>query len=420
MKKIYFDNASTTPVDKKVLNEMAKYWSVNFANPSSIHSIGVTAKITLQKARKTIADLINGHDREIIFTSGGTEANNLAIFGIRGQDAEHMRIGRGKPHFITTEIEHSSVLECFKKLESDGCKVDYLKVDEFGLVNPKDLREIIKKETLLISIGYANGEIGVVQPIKEIAKEIRNKRREYNGNRFGQPYLHTDASAGGLYLNLNVEELGVDLMTLDAQKIYGPKGVGALFVRDGIKIEPMIFGGGQEKGIRSGTENVPLIVGFAKALEIARKMKDKESARLIKMRDEFFYKIKKFVPAVVINGHLEARLPNNINVSIPGQDGEMMVFRLDEAGMICSSSSACASGSGESVVVRKLALNSFLNKNESGEHFSKKNVLAEKTNESKGEIDLRAKSTLRFSMGRDTKLNDIKMLFKILSAIIKK
>ncbi len=395
MQKIYLDNSATTPVDKEVLKTMAKYWSSNFANPSSIHSMGVTAKIALQKSRKIIADLINGHDREIIFTSGGTEANNLAIFGLIN-DVRKSNRKYSEIHIITTEIEHSSILECLKEIESRGGKIDYLKVDEFGLINPKDLREMIKPETLLVSIGYANGEIGVVQSIKEIAKEIRNKRREYSGSRFGQPYLHIDASAGGLYLNINVEELGVDLMTLDAQKIYGPKGVGALFVRDGIKISPMIFGGGQERGIRSGTENIPLIVGFAKAFEIARKMKDKESLRLIKIRDEFFKLVKRFVPNVVINGSLDARLPSNINISVPDQDGEMLVFRLDEAGIICSSSSACASGSGESVVVRKLA---------------------EKTGASKEEIDSRAKSTLRFSLGKATKMNNIKKLLKVLKKL---
>ena len=396
MRKVYLDNAATTPVDKKVLLEMAKYWSINFANPSSIHSMGVKAKIALQKAKKTIADIIDGHDREIIFTSGGTEANNLAFFGLVNN-----LLKKGKRvsdiHLITTEIEHSSVLECFKELERQGFLVSYLKVNEFGLVDPKDLREMIKPETVLVSIGYANGEIGVVQPIKEIIKEIRHARKSLSGDRYGLPYFHIDASAGGLYLNLNVEELGVDLMTIDAQKIYGPKGIGALFVRDGIKIEPMIFGGGQEKGIRSGTENIPLIVGFSKALEIARKMKDKEGVRLAKIRDEFFDSVKKIIPNVIINGHSEARLPSNINISIPGEDGEMLVFRLDEAGIICSSSSACASGSGESVVVRKLA---------------------ENTGVSKEEINSRAKSTLRFSMGKDTKMNDVKKLLKILNNII--
>lgn len=392
MKKIYLDNAATTPVDKKVISEMAKYWSDIFANPSSIHSMGVEAKNILQNSRKVIANLINGHDREIIFTSGGTESNNLAIFGLinslRKQGKKYSEM-----HFITTEIEHSSIFECFKELESRGAKIDYLKVNEFGLINPKDLRELIKPETIFVSIGYANSEIGVVQPIKEIIKEIRFCRKELGRERVAMPYLHIDASQAGLYLNLNVEELGVDLMTLDAQKMYGPKGVGALFVKDGIKIEPIMFGGGQEKGLRSGTENIPLIVGFSKAFELAQKNKEKESQRLAKIRDEFFDKIKKFVPNVIINGDLTNRLPNNINISIPNEDGEMMVFRLDEAGIICSSASACASGTGESLVVRKLA---------------------EKTKVDKKEIDERAKSTLRFSMGKETKSEDINKLLKIL------
>ncbi len=419
MKKIYLDNSATTPVDKKVLSAMDKYWYKNFGNPSSIHSMGVEAKIVLQKARKTIADFINGRDKEIIFTGGGTESNNLAIFGLVNN---LLKEGRKKSeiHLITTEIEHSSILECFKKLESEGCKVDYLKVDEFGLVNPKDLRKIIKPETALVSIGYANSEIGVIEPVREIIKEIRHCRKEFGQGKIGLPYLHLDASAAGLYLNMNVEELGVDLMTLDAQKMYGPKGVGALFVRDGIKIEPIIFGGGQENNRRSGTENIPLVFGFAKTVELAQKVKNKESQRLIKIRDYFFGELKKYVPNAIINGHLEYRLPNNINISIPGHDGEMNVFRLDEVGIICSSSSACASGSGESAVVRKITLNSLLVKSESGEHFFNKNVLAEKTNVNEKEINLsaqtgdRAKSALRFSMGRDTKIEDIKKLLKVL------
>lgn len=395
MKKIYLDNSATTPVDKKVLYAMAKYWSVVFGNPSSIHSMGVEAKIALQNAKKSIAKLINGHDREIIFTSGGTEANNLAIFGL-----VNSLIKEGKKyseiHLITTEIEHSSVLECFARLESDGCKVDYLKVNEFGLINPKDLREIIRPETVLVSVAYANSEIGVINSIKEVIKEIRHKRKEFRREKVGMPYLHTDASQAGLYLNMNVEELGVDLMTLDAQKMYGPKGVGILFIRDGVKIVPIMFGGGQERGMRSGTENIPLIVGMVSAFEFARKINIKESLRLIKIRDYFFKEINKFVPNAIINGDQVARLPNNINISMPNHDGEMLVFRLDESGIICSSSSACASGTGESAVVMKLV---------------------EKTGVDKVEIDNRAKSTLRFSMGRDTKIADIKKLLKTLKSI---
>lgn len=394
-KGIYLDNAATTPVDKKVLTSMSKYWARDFANPSSIHSMGVRAKIEVQDARKKIAELIFGHEREIVFTSGGTESNNLAIFGV-----VEALLKEGKKlsdiHLITTEIEHSSVLECFKELQSRGCKVDYLKVDEFGIVNPKDLRELILKNTALISVGYANGEIGVVQPIKEIIKEIRHKRKEFGIGRIGMPYLHLDASAATLYLNMNVEELGADMVTIDAQKIYGPKGIGVLYVRDGIGIEPMILGGGQESGRRSGTENVPLIVGMAKAFELVEKNRIKESKRLAKIRDYFFYSIKKFVPSAIINGHLNLRLPSNINISILGQDGEMNVFRLDEEGIICSSSSACASGTGESFVVRKIA---------------------EKTGATKKEVDQRAKSVLRFSMGKETKIVDIKKTLNVLANI---
>ena len=397
MKKIYLDNAATTPVDKKVLSAMAKCWSSEFGNPSSIHSMGVEAKISLQKSRKTIAKFIDGHDREMVFTSGGTESNNLAIFGLinalRKEGRKYSDI-----HIITTEIEHSSILECLKEIELRGGKVDYLKVNEFGIISSKDLRGLVTKDTVLVSVGYANGEIGVVQPIKEIIKEIRHFRKEFNRERISFPYLHLDASAGGQYLNMNVEELGVDLMTIDAQKIYGPKGIGALFVRDGIKIEPIIYGGGQERGIRGGTENVPLIVGFAEAVLLIENNKEKENARLVKIRDYFFSEIRKFIPSVIINGDLKARLSSNINISIPGQDGEMLVFRLDEAGITCSASSACSSGLGESVVVRKLA---------------------EKTNLNKEQIEGRARSSLRFSMGKDTKITDIKKLLFILKKLNK-
>ncbi|MCX6717835.1 MAG: cysteine desulfurase family protein [Candidatus Taylorbacteria bacterium] len=411
MRKIYLDNSATTPLDRKVISAMKKYWRKSFGNPSSIHKMGVEAKNVLEKARKVIADFLNAHDREIIFTSGGTEANNLAIFGIRGLlsrtshrlhadsfNVDQTKNSFVKMHFITTEIEHSSILECFKKLEKDGHEISYLKVDQFGLVNPKDLREMIKLETVLISIGYANSEIGTVEPLREIIKEIRHKKKEFSREKNGLPYFHSDASQAGLYLNMNVEDLGVDLMTLDAQKMYGPKGVGALFVRDGIKIEPIIFGGGQEMGMRSGTENIPLVVGFAKAIEIAKEKKEKESNRLLKLRDGFFDGIKKTTPSAFINGHLEARLPNNINISIPGQDGEMLVFRLDEKGIVCSSASACSSGSGESYVVRKIS---------------------EKMNLSKEEIDSRAKSTLRFSTGKDTRKRYLKYLLKCLKDLIK-
>lgn len=395
MRKIYLDNSATTPVDKKVFSAMKKYWSKNFGNPSSIHKMGVEAKNTLQKARKTVADFLNAHDREIFFTSGGTEANNLAIFGLikrlqkEGKRPEEIGL-------ITSEIEHSSILECFREIEKRGFDVSYVKVDENGILDLNDLKEKIRENTFLISIGYVNSEIGSIQLIREIIKEVRHKRKDFGRDKNTFPYFHTDASQAGLYLNMNVEELGVDMMTLDAQKMYGPKGVGALFVKDGVEIEPMILGGGQEGGLRSGTENIPLIVGFAKAVEIAKKLKEKERQRIGKLRDGFFVQLKKFIPSAIINGSLENRLPNNINISVPGQSGEMLVFRLDEKKIICSSASACSSGSGESYVVRKISEKTFA------------------TNE---EINSRAESTLRFSLGRDTKERHIKYLLKVLKKI---
>jgi cysteine desulfurase len=389
-------------VDKKVVYAMKKYWNKDFGNPSSIHKMGVEAKDTLQKARNEIASFLNAHDREIIFTSGGTEANNLAIFGLvnkllnsdlSGQIKKPNEIG-----LITSEIEHSSILECFKELERKGFDVSYVKVDENGILDLKDLKEKIKENTVLVSIGYVNSEIGTIEPLKEIIKEIRHKKKDFGRDKNGLPFFHTDASQAGLYLNMNVEELGVDMMTLDAQKMYGPKGVGALFVKDGVEIEPIILGGGQESNKRSGTENIPLIVGFTKAVEIAKEKKEKESQRLAKLRDGFFELLKKSIPSAIINGSLKNRLPNNINISIPGQSGEMLVFRLDEKGIVCSSASACSSGESESYVVRKIA---------------------EKTSANKEGINSRAESTLRFSLGRDTKEKHIKYLLKSLKEIIK-
>lgn len=391
MRKIYLDNAATTPVDNRVLKEMNKYWIKEFGNPSSIHSMGVKVKNILNEFREKIASFVGAHSREIFFTSGGTEANNLAIFGLvkklldGGKKINQM-------HLITTNIEHSSILECFKDLEKQGCGVSYLKVNKDGLVNPKDLRGLIKLETVLISIGHANSEIGVIQPIKEIIKEIRYIKKEFNREKGSLPYLHIDASQSAQYLDLKVEELGIDMMTLDAQKMYGPKGIGALFVKDGVSLEPIILGGGQESGMRSGTENISLIAGFAKAFEIAERIKEKESIRLIGIRNYFFDEIKKILPETIFNGSLEFRLPNNINISIPEQDGEMLVLRLDESGVVCSSASACASGSGESYVVKNL----------SGEDASNM-----------------AKSTLRFSFGRKTKKKDLKYLLKKLQEFVR-
>jgi len=393
MNKVYLDNSATTPVDKRVWKMMEKYFIEEFGNPSSIYSLGVIAKKTVEKSRKIIASFLNAHSREIVFTGSGTEANNLAIFGLMKKLMENDKKSK-KMEIITTKIEHSSILECFKELERAGVKIKFLPVSSLGIVEPKDLRKMINENTALISIGYANSEIGVVQPIKEIAKEIRHARKELNIKN-NYPYFHTDASQACQYLNMNVLELGVDMMTIDAQKIYGPKGIGALFVKDGVNIKPIIFGGGQENGIRNGTENVPLIAGFAEAITLVEKTRKKETIRVTKLKDKFFELLKKFIPPAITNGSIAERLPNNINISIPGRSGEFMVLQLDEAGVICSSTSACGSNSGYSKVIYEIALKN--NKNENAR--------------------IRAESALRFSLGRDTKIGDIKNLLNILKML---
>jgi len=385
---IYLDNAATTPVRKEVILAMKPYWSESFGNPGSITKLGVKARQAVENSRKNISEYLKARSQEIIFTSGGTESNNLAIFGLVN-NLEKKGIKIFDMHFITTNIEHSSVLECFKELERRGAKVDYLMVNNNGLVDPRDLRKIIKPNTVLVSVGYANGEIGVIQSIREIAKEIRHARKINQGGTL--ILFHTDASQAGLYCNLNVNDLGVDMMTVDAQKIYGPKGIGILFKKANVQISPIIFGGGQERGLRSGTENVSLIVGMAKALELARKNIEVKAKKIKIIRDYFWQKIQKEIPKVVLNGDLENRLPNNLNISIPNIDSEFTVFCLDEFGIVCSTRSACNHDEGGSAVVRAL-----------------------------GKSEDMAKSTLRFSLGENITKKDINFVVMTLKNIIEK
>ncbi len=415
---IYLDVTATTPVRPEVLLAMKPYWAQIFGNPGSITKMGVKARQAVEGARKTVADSLSRRPNEIIFTGSGTESNNLAIFGaVKSLEKQGVKIS--DLHFITTNIEHSSVVECFKELERQGAKLDYLKVDEKGIVSPRDLRKLIKPNTVLISVGYANNEIGVIQPIKEIAKEIRHARKNHRGSALGMsqslasvitdyPLFHTDASQAGLYCNLNVNELGVDLLTLDAQKIYGPKGVAVLFVRAGVTLTPIIFGGGQERGLRAGTENVPLIVGLAKAIEVVRSTSinphlsqggvvSRRTGAVEKVRNYFWQKIQKAIPEAVLNGDLEKRLPNNLNISIPGINSEFTVLCLDEAGIVCSTRSACNHDEDGSSIVRALY---------SGQGEALSETLA--------------KSTLRFSLGEDITKKDIDLVVKKLKEIVQK
>lgn len=394
---IYLDNQATTPVDKRVIKAMKPYWNCDFGNPSSITKIGLVARKALNQAREKVAEVLSRRPNEIIFTASGTESNNLAIFGTLNYllNSSSTKLGVNQItdlHFITSQIEHSSVLECFKEIERRGGQVTYLPVLSSGLIDLKELRKQLKKNTVLISIGYANNEIGTIQPIKEIAKEIRYARKDNQFSEIGDyPYFHTDASQAGNYLDLNINQLGADLLTLDGQKINGPKGIAALFVSATTNLSPIMFGGGQEKSFRPGTENIPLIIGFAKALEICRDNFEKKSEKVSKIRNYFWQKIQTEISGIVLNGDLENRLPNNLNISIPGIDPEFTVLCLDEKGIVCSTKSACDRDAEESFVVRALG--------------------------SSNEI---VRSAVRFSLNKTTTKRDIDYVIKILKNILKR
>lgn len=342
--KIYLDFASATPLDKRVLKIMSSYNQDFFANATSIHSSGVKVRNIIEKSREDIAKSINAHSDEIIFTGSSTESNAIAILGIVNNFKLNNKI---IPHIITSEIEHPAVLENCKMLEERGeAEVTYIKVDEGGIINPKDIKEAIKENTILVSIMYANNEIGTIQPIEDIAKEIRHYKKISKQNIY--PLLHTDATQAMNYLDTtNVEKLGVDMMSFNSSKIYGPKGIGILYVKRGVNISPIYSGGGQEFGLRSGTENVASIAGFALALQITNKMKEKEVARLTKLRDyaiEKLLNIKVGDYKIILNGSKKMRLPNNINISISGIISELLVIELDANDIEVSSRSACKSG----------------------------------------------------------------------------
>ena len=328
-KKIYLDYASATPLEKDVLFVMNKIFKENFANSSAIHDLGVQSKNILSESRKNIAKIIDAHQNEIIFTSGSTESNNLAITGI---------ITKNLPHVITSNIEHSSVLEVFKYLtENKLAEVTYVPVERSGIIDPKKIKKVMRKETILVSVMYANNEIGTIQPIKEIAKESRHFNKLNNT----KVLLHTDATQAINYLEINVEKLGIDMMSFNAGKIYGPKGIGALYIRRRTPVRKIIFGGDQEFGMRAGTENLASVVGFANALEITEKIKEKENKRLKKLQDYFIKKLQNLEKGIVLNGDLENRLPNNINITIPKIPSDLLVIELSARGIMVSAKSAC-------------------------------------------------------------------------------
>jgi cysteine desulfurase len=327
---VYLDNSATTYVDPEVKRAMEPYFSEYYGNPSSLHKMGLKSRNAIEHARETVAKIINSRPNEIIFTGSGTESINLAIKGVFRANR-----GRGK-HIITTKIEHHAVLESCEYLEkNEGADVTYLDVDDHGLVDPKQVERAIRKDTILITIIYANNEIGTIEPIAEIGRIA--KRRGV--------YFHTDACQAGCYLPLDTKKLNADLMTLNGSKIYGPKGTGMLFVRSGVKLHPIIHGGGQEFGLRSGTENVPGIVGFAKALDISQKKRIVESKRLTTLRDKLIKGILKNIPKTMLNGHATKRLPNNVNITFLDLEGESLLLYMNQKGIYASTGSACSSES---------------------------------------------------------------------------
>lgn len=363
-------------------------------NPSSIHAAGRRARQVLNGARLATAQALNAHADEIIFTSGGTEGNNLAIFGVAGQ----------RTHIITSVIEHASILEPCRELERRGHPVTYLPVSREGLVSPTDLAKALRPNTRLVSIGYANNEIGVIQPIRELAKIIRHfknlKPKSYNLE--VGPYFHTDACQAPCFLDCRASTLGVDLMTLNSDKIYGPHGVGYLFVHRGVKLSPLFYGGGQERGWRSGTENVLGIAGFAAALTLGVKLRKKESDRLAKLRDYFLDRLLK-LPGVTLNGSRTMRLPNNINVSFTDADSEFVVFNLDAHGVYASSGSACSTSEKPASHV----------------------VMSLGHDDADGRLDStssarQAETAVRFTLGRDIAKRDLNYVLKILPDILKR
>jgi len=377
MKRIYLDHAATTPVHPQVAEAMAPYFSKDFGNPSTLYSYGREAKGALEEARAKVARLIGAKQpQEIIFTSGGTEADNFALCGIAWANQE-----KGN-HIITTSIEHHAVINICKFLEKRGFKVTYLPVDKDGLVNPLEVTKAITDETILVSVMHANNEIGTVEPIEEIAEIAKEKGI----------YFHTDAVQTVGHLPINVDKMKADLLAMSAHKLYGPKGVGALYIRRGTKIVPFLYGGEQENKRRASTENVVGIVGFGEACSLAEKDMAEEEERLPYLRDKLIEGILKRIKHSRLNGHPKKRLPGNVNVSVEGVEGESMLLNLDLAGVCASSGSACTSSILEpSHVLMAIGISPEV-----------------------------AHSSLRFTLGKKNNEEDVNYVLKVLPGIVEK
>jgi cysteine desulfurase len=385
--KIYLDYASTTPLNKKVFKKMKPFFTNIFFNPSSIHKGGVLAKKAVQESREKIARILSVRSQDIYFVGSGTESINLAMLGVVRKFLNDKK--DEKPHLIITAIEHPAVMEAARRLEKEGAELTILPVLQNGLITAQSVRAALKPNTVLVSIMFANNEIGTILPISKISKEINDYKNKLGRDKNSYPYFHTDASQAVNYFSVQIEKLGVDLMTIDAGKFYGPKGVGVLYKKYSVEIEPIIFGGSQENGLRAGTENVAGIVGCSEAFVLAQKNREKESNRLLKLQLLFIEEVLKIFPNAILNGDLRNRLPNNVNFCFPDSNAEFLVLAFDSNGVFVSSTTACKS----------LGDNSY-------------SYVVEAT----GKPDC-AGSSIRFSFGADTTSYKLKKVIKILEKI---
>ena len=396
-KRIYLDYAAGAPILPSILNKTTKLQKFYFGNPSSLHHDGVISKKILEETRIFVAALFDAHANEIIFTSSGTESNSLALCGVCEHAKKQPEFLNKKPHIITTVIEHPSILKTCEMLEKRGINVTYIPVGNDGIVSLKSIYEAILPETIIISISYANNEIGVIQPIKEIAKEIRRYKKSKSESLKSKincyPLFHVDACQAVSYLDIGVERLGIDMLSWNGTKIGGPRGTGALYIRRHTPVSPIFFGGDQEYNMRSGTENVPGIIGFNMALNEARKLFQKENIRLGAIRDFCISEINVKFPGARINGNLNQRLSNNVNVSFKDFSSELLVLELDAKGISVSAGSACSSTK------------------DSGSHVLKALY---------GNDDDKKWGSVRISLGRETKKQDIIFLIKALDNIFEK
>jgi cysteine desulfurase len=375
---IYLDYAAATPMDPDVLAAMTPYFTEKFYNPAATYLAAVGVRKDLEEARARIAQILGARPNEVVFTAGGTEANNLAIKGVMAQYPDS--------NIAVSAIEHESVLRTAHAFDARE-----IPVTPEGLVDPEAVVKFIDDRTVLVSVMYANNEVGSVQPIRRIALALEGIRRERRSAGNSRPlYLHVDAAQAGSYLDLHVARLGVDLLTLNAGKIYGPKQCGLLFAASHVRFAPQILGGGQERGQRSGTQNVAGFIGFAKALELVQARRHEEAQRLKDLQKLFFDLLEEQIPGVIINGSKKTRLPNNVHITVAGQDNERLLIQLEEAGILCAAGSACSAS------------------NEEPSHVLRAMSISERD----------AQSSLRFSMGRDTDETAIKRTVQVLASLM--